>query len=71
MLLPELKLLAERKLCEIVPCDERVERWEASGVLAKDREYFVVFDDRPEVARISNDLQPTDSNTLLGVVHAH
>jgi hypothetical protein len=31
MLFPRLKLLAERKLCEIVPCDERVERWEASA----------------------------------------
>jgi hypothetical protein len=70
MFFPELKLLAERKLCQIVPCGEPVERWEASGVLAKDREYFVVFDDRPEVARISNDLRLTDSNALSGVGHA-
>jgi hypothetical protein len=70
MMSPQLKLLTERKICEIVPCDEPVERWEASGVLAKDGEYFVVFDDRTEIARISHDLQPNSSNGLLGMSHA-
>lgn len=70
MMSPQLKLLTERKICEIVPCDEPVERWEASGVLAKNGEYFVVFDDRTEIARISHDLQPHSSNGLLGMSHA-
>src|SRR5262249_21022746 len=70
MTFSQLKLLTERKICEIVPCDEPVERWEASGVLAKDGEYFVVFDDRTEIARISHDLQPHSSNGLLGMSHA-
>jgi hypothetical protein len=70
MMFPQLKLLTERKICEIVPCDQPVERWEASGVLVKDRHYFVVFDDRREVARIADDLQPHDTNGLFGMAYA-
>jgi hypothetical protein len=36
----------------------------------KDRHYFVVFDDRTEIARFSDDLQPNRSNGLFGMAHA-
>jgi hypothetical protein len=38
--------------------------------LAKDRSFFVVFDDRTEIARLSDDLQPNDTNGLFGMAHA-
>ena len=48
-----LKLVSERKICDLIPCPKPDERWEASGVLVKDNHYFVVFDDRKEIARIA------------------
>jgi hypothetical protein len=66
---PTLQLVRERKICELVSCDKSTKRWEASGVLVKDGNYFVVFDDRTEIARISNDLQPNKKNGLLGMAH--
>ena len=65
-----LKLVCERKICDLMPSHEPTERWEASGVLVKDRHYFVVFDDRREVARIADDLQPHDTNGLFGTAYA-
>ena len=67
---PSLNLVCERKICDLLPCDQRTKRWEASGVLVKDRHYFVVFDDRREVARIADDLQPHDTNGLFGAARA-
>lgn len=64
--IPTLKLVRERKISQLMSCDDPTMRWEASGVLVKDGYYFVVFDDRTEVARISEDLQPTPTNLLLG-----
>ena len=68
--MPTLKLVCERKICDLMPCHRPTERWEASGVLVKDRHYFVVFDDRTEIARIADDLQPDDTNGLFGMSHA-
>jgi hypothetical protein len=65
-----LKLVDERKISDLMPDNERVDRWEASGVLVKDGHYFVVFDDRSEIARVSNDLEPKKSNGLFGTAHA-
>jgi hypothetical protein len=70
MTVPSLKLLSERKIGDLVSCDPPTKRWEASGVLVKDRHYFVVFDDRVELARVSDDLLQNDSNGLFGVRHA-
>lgn len=70
MTVPSLKLLSERKIGDLVSCDPPTKRWEASGVLVKDRHYFVVFDDRGEIARVSDDLLQNDSNGLFGVRHA-
>jgi hypothetical protein len=50
--------------------NESGDRWEASGVLAKDGCCFVVFDDRTEIGRFSNDLNPNNENGLVGVAHA-
>ena len=70
MTVPSLELLSERKIHDLVSCDPRTKRWEASGILVKDRHYFVVFDDRGEIARVSDDLLQNDSNGLFGVRHA-
>jgi hypothetical protein len=67
---PTLKLVCERKICDLMPCDQPTKRWEASGVLVKDQHYFVVFDNRTEIARISDDLQPSTTNGLFGMAHA-
>jgi hypothetical protein len=69
--LPALKLEHERKLCELVHCDPPVKRWEASGILRKDRQCFVVFDDRAEIACVAEDLQPSAANRLVGKANAH
>jgi len=61
-----LNLESERKISELLPLDPSSKRWEASGVLAEDGRYFVVFDDRPAVANLSADLESTDSNELVG-----
>jgi hypothetical protein len=65
-----LKLVSERKICDLIPCPTPDERWEASGVLVKDQHYFVVFDDRKEIARLADDLQPHDTNGLFGAAYA-
>jgi hypothetical protein len=67
---PTLKLVCESKICELMPCDQPTKRWEASGVLVKDRHFFVVFDDRTEIARFSDDLQPNSTNGLFGMAHS-
>ena len=67
---PTLKLVCESKICDLMPCDQLTKRWEASGVLVKDRNYFVVFDDRTEIARFSDNLQPNSTNGLFGMAHA-
>ena len=61
--IPTLKLVRESKICDLLPRDkQKKDRWEASGVLVKGGDYFVVFDDRVEIARIANDLEPKNSN---------
>lgn len=61
-----LELVRERKLGDLLPQSNAAERWEASSVLVKDGHFVVVFDDRAEFARISEDLQFNKTNTLLG-----
>jgi hypothetical protein len=67
--LPTLNLVCESKICDLIPCDNQTKRWEASGVLVKDRHYFVVFDDRTEIACFSNDFKPNNTNGLFGTTH--
>jgi hypothetical protein len=52
-----------------MPSGQTGKRWEASGVLAKDGYYFVVFDDRGKVARVSDKLRPDPTNGLFGIAH--
>jgi hypothetical protein len=68
--MPTLRLVCERKLCDLLACDQARKRWEASGVLVKDGHYFVVFDDHGEIARIADELTPGNSNGLFGVTQA-
>jgi hypothetical protein len=67
---PTLKVVCESKICDLLPGDQSTKRWEASGVLVKDRHYFVVFDNRTEIARLSDDLHPNNTNGLFGMAHA-
>lgn len=64
---PMLKLVLERKIRDLLPRDQKIKRCEASGVLVKDGHFFVVFDDRTDIARLSDDLQPNDANALVGM----
>ena len=68
--MPRLKLVRETKICDLMTCDQPAKRWEASGVLVKDGYFFVVFDDRTEIARFSDDLEPNKTNGLFGMAHA-
>lgn len=62
-----LQLVCERKIGQLLPSRDDDKRWEASGILAKDGHYFVVFDDRTEIARISDTLKRVPSNRLCGI----
>src|SRR5262245_27604458 len=64
-----LELVRERKIRDLLPSGQTGKRWEASGVLAKDGYYFVVFDDRGKVARVSDKLRPDPTNGLFGIAH--
>jgi hypothetical protein len=64
-----LKLVREAKICDLVRCDPTEKRWEASGVLAKDGHFWVVFDDRTQIGRFSADLEPNETNGLFGLSH--
>lgn len=57
---PQLQLVQERKLSELIPAPGRAVL-EASGVVARGREYFVVFDNIRRIARIGADLTPGSS----------
>lgn len=70
VMVPTLILVCESKIRDLMPCDPPAKRWEASGVMVKDRHFFVVFDDRTEIARLSDDLQPNNTNGLFGTAHA-
>ena len=67
--MPTLKLVSESKISDLMPSRERSKRWEASGVLVKDGHYFVVFDDRAEIARVTSQLRSNKSNGLFGIAH--
>lgn len=64
-----LDLVHEIKIRELMPHLKPNQRWEASGVLAKDGSCFVVFDNRTEIGRFSMDLQPNQTNGLFGLAH--
>ncbi len=55
---PALRLVQERKLAELIAFPEDGAVLEASGVVAKGRDYFVIFDNVRRVARIDRSLAP-------------
>jgi hypothetical protein len=65
-----LKLVFESKIGDLMPSNQPAKRWEASGLLVKNGHYFVVFDDRAEIARISDDLRLNERNGLFGMAHS-
>lgn len=58
---PALRLVQERKLAELIPLPEAGAVLEASGVLARGRDCFVIFDNLRRVARIDRSLAPGHS----------
>ena len=64
-----LKLVRESKIRDLMPSSQTGKRWDASGVLAKDGYYFVVFDDQGKVARFADKLRPDRTNGLFGISH--
>lgn len=66
MSLPTLKLHRECKLHALLPDAREEERLEASGLLLLRGQYFVVFDNLTQVARIAKDLRASKSNGLFG-----
>jgi len=62
-----LQLLDERKIGELFLSNPPNDDLEASGVLAMDGKFFIVFDNRTDVARIHEDLSPNHMNGLFGM----
>ena len=56
-----LRLVRERRLADLIPRPSQRGVLEASGVFAKGRDCFVVFDNVRRVARIDRDLAPGSS----------
>jgi len=59
-----LELLKEAKLAELLG-DSLGSRLEASGVLAKDERFYVIFDNSPDIARIGGGLSREDAGNGL------
>jgi hypothetical protein len=55
---PSLTLVRERKLADLVPFPKDGSVLEASGVLVRGRDFFVIFDNVRRVARIQPSLEP-------------
>jgi hypothetical protein len=53
----QLELVSEAKVLDILPGSPDP-RLEASGVLATDEMFYVIFDNLPHIARISPELSP-------------
>jgi hypothetical protein len=65
---PEMKLLKERKLAELISPPKGSDVLEASGVVAKGKDYYVIFDNVRRVARIDRSLSPVSKrHAWLGV----
>lgn len=64
---PTLELVRKQRIADLLPGAPRGAEYEASGVLAQDGKFFVVFDNRTSVARLSQDLCPNPMNGLFGM----
>jgi hypothetical protein len=61
---PELQLVAERKVRKLLPRKE-IGSAEASGVLAFDGRLFVIFDNKTKIGIIDRDLRQTRDNRII------
>jgi len=62
-----LRLVREQRLADLIPPPRHRGVLEASGVVARGRDYFVIFDNIRRVARIGRDLAPGSTrHTWLG-----
>ncbi len=68
--IPSLELLRERKISDLLPDHPDIDRWEASGVLARNGKYFVVFNNMTSVARLAQNLAASRMNGLFGMTRA-
>ena len=64
-----LKLVCESKICDLMP-HAPTERWEASGVLVKDRTISWSSTTARKSPASATTLQPNQTNGLLGIAHA-
>jgi hypothetical protein len=62
--LPELQLVAERKVRDLLP-KKKLGRAEASGVLASDGKLLVIFDNTTKIGLIDQDLSQTMDNRVI------
>jgi uncharacterized protein YjiK len=62
--LPELRLVAERKVRNLLPIEE-LDRAEASGILALDGQLLVIFDNTTRIGVIDQDLSQTADNRVI------
>lgn len=65
-----VELVRERKISDVLPEYPDIDRWEASGVLARNGKYFVVFDNMTSVARLAPNLDASKMNGLFGMTRA-
>jgi len=65
----QLRLVDERKIHDLLPNHPSHGALEASGVLAMDGKFYVVFDNRTDVARLDDDLSSNQMNGLFGIAH--
>jgi hypothetical protein len=61
---PELTLVRERRVQELLP-QARGRVLEASGVLVDDGQLYVIFDNTPDIAVLSPELDPAGDNRLI------
>jgi hypothetical protein len=58
---PQLAVIAERRLADLVGAPGKDAVLEASGVVARGRDFFVIFDNFRRIARIDRGLDPASS----------
>ena len=68
---PELKIVTERKIFELLPMCGADSPLEASGVVRRGDNYFIVCDNIGQVARINCDFQQTERNGFFGEPIGH
>ena len=64
-----LRLVDEQKIGDLFPNRPPAGALEASGVLAMNGMFYVVFDNRTDVAKLADDLSANRMNGLFGMAH--